>query len=175
MIEVISGVGLLEVRARGLFFALWTAADYDCSQTKARSRYSVGMMKLSEAIRLGAMLRPQAFGVGSDENGDCALGAAVRAASCPIHAARDGDASTREEKPGVAMVSVDFPIEWNLAYFSTCPECAETLPRYSLIPHLNDKHRWTREQIADLVKVWELLDRRHTSQPATQQHALAPA
>ncbi len=173
MIEVISGVGYWKSGSAG-YSSRGGRLRITIVRRPKPNRAMVVAMKLSEAIRLGAMLRPQSFGIGSDEHGDCALGAAVRAAGCPVHAARDGDMSTREERPGVAMVSVDFPIEWNLAYFSTCPECAETLPRYSLIPHLNDKHRWTREQIADQVEIWERQVAAST-EPMPQSHALAPA
>ncbi len=131
------------------------------------------MLKLSEAIRLGAMLRPQTFGVGTDDNGDCALASAIRAAGCPIRPPGEGDASARDERPGVQTISVEFPIEWNLDYLNTCPECSEELSRFRLIPHLNDKHRWTREQIADLVKICESRDRSRASEPIPQSR-LAP-
>ncbi len=129
------------------------------------------MMKLSEAIRLGAMLRPQAFGVGADGNGDCALMSAIRAAGCPGRICSAGDVSARDEEPGVVEVSFDFPSEWSMGYPSPCPECARSLVRFKLIAHLNDEHHWTREQIADLVKI---LEDRH-AEPMPQSHALAPA
>lgn len=36
-------------------------------------------MKLSEAIRLGAMLKPQAFGADIEGDSTCAIGAAIEA------------------------------------------------------------------------------------------------
>lgn len=41
-------------------------------------------MRLSEAIRLGAMMRPQTFGALSDERGTCAMGAAYEAAGLKL-------------------------------------------------------------------------------------------
>jgi hypothetical protein len=85
-------------------------------------------LKLSEAIRLGAMLRPQDFGQYHSPLGTCALGAA--------------------EDAGFDFAVLRIPNMWR-----TCPGCgvqADTV-RY-LIVHMNDRHRWTREQIAAWVE-----------------------
>lgn len=106
-------------------------------------------MKLSEAIRLGSMLHPQVFNamweydVSDDFDpgfmfrkviGTCALGAAVMAG-------------------------------YMTALFTTqrlglpCPYCHYENERWSLdtmITHLNDNHRWTREKIADWVETVEV-------------------
>lgn len=98
-------------------------------------------MRLSEAIRLGAMLKPQHFGSLRSDDGvaTCALGAA-------------------EEASGE---------RWQVWYGqhpaclqdTACPACTY-VPRFDLnqeptIAHLNDTHRWTREQIADWVETIE--------------------
>jgi hypothetical protein len=94
-------------------------------------------MKLSEAIRLGAMLNPQAFGNFTDGVGTCAIGAAHLAVGLPM----------RED--------VDFPREWDvvLEFEGGCPECGltvfDTTDDLNIPAHLNDTHRWTRERIAD--------------------------
>ena len=112
-------------------------------------------MTLSEAIRLGAMLRPQAFGVKFDGVGTCALGAALDASGAL------GMSETVEAKRYR---------EWNLnAWFqeATCPECGRirSLFMEGTIPHLNDKHRWTRERIADWVETIEQQQDQPTAQP----------
>jgi hypothetical protein len=89
-------------------------------------------MKLSEAISLGAMLSPQAFGFLEDAQGRrCALGAAK--------AATGGSTNYTE---------------WKWAYRGVnCPECGEVKP--CVISHLNDCHRWPRQRIAEWVSTVE--------------------
>jgi hypothetical protein len=97
-------------------------------------------MKLSTAIRLGAMLGPQAFGRLDDATtgGTCAYGAALQAAG------------------------LDFYDTWKLTgvFHAMCPACADAQRaadryRFNTLAHLNDTHRWTREQIADWVQTIE--------------------
>ena len=94
-------------------------------------------MKLSEAIRLGAMLHPQHFGdyYDWDEHNKviatCALGAA-------------GQAGYKQH-----------PNEAFLLTFTECPVCAWNECLRAVVAHLNDGHRWTREDIADWVAVQE--------------------
>lgn len=99
-------------------------------------------MKLSEAMRLGAMLKPQTFGWFTDAaGGTCAMGAATDAAG----------GHCLQEWSAVLRVSV-----------ATCPACGVTVRTGrgtyaggALIVHLNDNHRWTRERIADWVETVE--------------------
>ncbi len=112
-------------------------------------------MKLSEAIRLGAMLKPQYFvGVPSTLGGSCALMAA-------------GDAI------GVNYMLVDVLPVWPiLATRSVCPECnACNTVEFIIACCLNDKHRWTRERIADWVAAIEPQDTpaETTAQPAVSE------
>lgn len=103
-------------------------------------------MKLSEAMRLGAMLNPQGFigdsdgtpaGHSASINGErtCALVAAQRAIG------HDGLSWT-----------AGWP--WLTKGPSTCPACGSETEHgpFITIIHLNDFHRWTREQIADWVQ-----------------------
>ena len=101
-------------------------------------------MKLSEAIRLGAMLHPQAFRQVQRYRdlkvvATCAIGAA-KEAGYPIY-------TLWQNLPRCEPHS--------------CPvaDCRYGLRRRlyltSWIAHLNDKHRWTREQIADWVETVE--------------------
>jgi hypothetical protein len=96
-------------------------------------------MKLSEAIRLGAMMKPQAFIVGGD--GTCALQAALDAIGM--------DTSRPSERTDAIWPQA-------LSRMSACPECKARATVAYIIPiHLNDRHRWTRERIADWVATVE--------------------
>jgi hypothetical protein len=96
-------------------------------------------MRLSEAIRLGAMLKPQYFGdFYGPEQTTCALGAAGDAIGTVFIDQED--------------VAAEWP--WTQGDFVRCPgelECGECGNVLNTIPHLNDDHRWTRERIADWV------------------------
>jgi hypothetical protein len=101
-------------------------------------------MKLSEAIRLGALLHPQCFGTLYQIDGPEEDAAIV--ASCALGAA---------EQAGY---------RWWAAYgdrrSQPCPDgCALHSAMAGMIQHLNDKHRWTRERIADWVELQEGLQR----------------
>lgn len=96
-------------------------------------------MRLSEAIRLGAMNSPQAFGTSLNRAGHtCALGAAMDAI---------GVASSNY------MNAVDHFDE--LCTVVTHPVTGERLCLLSVVRVLNDEHRWTRERIADFVEAVE--------------------
>lgn len=94
-------------------------------------------MKLSDAIRKGCEMRPkQAFhslyGTGDE--------------SCVIGAARDGLGMGSDD-------SICKHFERIMKQSNRCPSCAGWSPMYSLITdHLNDRHRWSREAIADWIE-----------------------
>lgn len=133
-------------------------------------------MKLSKAIRVGAMIRPQAFGelerteAVEEKVGwfrrrvhrvkkSCAMGAAIEAEGCGFKPSTSGGIPFRGEPVPVGQGrTLDSPPEWNiLNYYHDCPQC-EFEPESTLIrviTHLNDEHRWTREQIALLVERFE--------------------
>ena len=121
-------------------------------------------MKMSEAIRLGATMKPQHFGGIYDNyekrSASCAMGAAIDAIGCPERDAGPDDVSTTGRGPrrGGETV-VDIPAEWRLftGRLQTCPACSWQHYGIELITHLNDGHRWTREQIADWVELHEAL------------------
>jgi hypothetical protein len=137
-------------------------------------------MRLSEAIRLGAMSKPQGFkslngSVGRpivfslfgethigtiQEPATCALGAAMDAAGC-FHGGEVVTASEDEPrvrgviKAGTQYVMVQPLDEWRqvLSDVALCPVCQRGgLIVQEVIQHINDDHRWTREQIADWVE-----------------------
>jgi len=99
-------------------------------------------MKLSDAIRLGAMLRPQTFGRAFRRGGSCALGAALEASGMDYNARRQRvDLFVAERWPW-ADIEADV----------SCPSChARFMCAGQLVVHLNDAHSWKRERIADWV------------------------
>jgi hypothetical protein len=112
------------------------APNSSCHVNEHAQHSSEGAMKLSEAIRLGAMMRPQAFRTLLTDGGACALGAALLAVGArPEEAVR----SALNRWPWASTVSAD------------CPRCGRSRTVFRVITHLNDRHRWTREQIAKWV------------------------
>jgi hypothetical protein len=100
-------------------------------------------MKLSEAIRLGAMMKPQAFN-GDDTQGSCALAAAAEAC---------GMARNDEGNIPYSALSRTFPV---------LTQCVDSpVPLFAgcdveeLIWRLNDCACWSRERIADWVATIE--------------------
>ncbi len=122
-------------------------------------------MKLSEAIKLGAMLKPQGIGENSihaTSPATCAWGAAIEAAAVPARIARieeiAGQAPARGTNGGATHSTVyAIPREWQRIAGTrvVCPACLMADGVYRIIPHLNDDHRWTREQIADWIATME--------------------
>src|SRR5262245_38820101 len=109
-------------------------------------------MKLSEAMRLGTMLRPQTVVNLLTEQGSCALGAAGEAAGL----FRVGD---EWKEFGYTSLSETWPILYTRS--PGCPVCRQSHGDRTLgetITSLNDIHEWTREMIADWV---ETIERRH--------------
>ncbi len=116
-------------------------------------------MKLSEAIRLGAMLKPQGFGMVSDGTVTCAFGGAIEAAGCPVQKVDSiptGYETSRECSPGAKAIAI-VPEEWIdvLSAERHCHLCQFEGIVHRLIAHLNDHHRMTREEIADRVEAIE--------------------
>lgn len=118
-------------------------------------------MRLSEAIRLGAMLKPQAFGSfftrGSDVTvvGDVLGLRRTADSTCALGGALDAVGAL--EFSALEWVAYGLPSRWPvLRVAATCPECGECCGAQGVwdvvAVHLNNKHRWTREQIADWVE-----------------------
>jgi hypothetical protein len=114
-------------------------------------------MLLSEAIREGAKKRPQNFEwyfsrVGSGVVTSCALGAAF-------------ESWYGEPNDGIAVSDIlyrEFPVLNSI--IARCPTgtpgcklylCGIEVEVYATIGHLNDDHKWSREQIADYVATIE--------------------
>lgn len=101
-------------------------------------------MKLSEAIRLGSMLRPQAVRALIAPWGSCAWGAAFEAIG-----AKNGHEAVR------MAIEKRFPWENLASRLVTCPVLGTPRKLCDVIVELNNRHGWTREQIADWVETFE--------------------
>lgn len=101
-------------------------------------------MKLSEAIRLGAMLRPQAFYTAFDGHGTCAWGSAFEANGYRPICRTDKWCPLWCNNPWKKLFEIS----------RQCPVCADRISS-DAIAHLNDTHKWTRECIADWVETIE--------------------
>ncbi len=110
------------------------------------------MLKLSEAISLGAMLGPQCFGELRHGNATCAFGAAFAAMCRPTE--------------NVACRVWRWLINPQVGPRVSCPSCGQNAWVAYTITHLNDEHRWTREQIADWVATIEPQDQAEASPAA---------
>lgn len=123
-------------------------------------------MKLSEAMRAGAKIRPQAFGGLYKmafrwlrfEKRSCALGAAYEGGDCQFkvepatHAflGRDGKLIAAGETRNFVQI----PDEWTavLTFLAECPQCEMRGSVQDVIPHLNDNHKWRRTEIARWIE-----------------------
>jgi hypothetical protein len=101
---------------------------------------------LSEAMRAGIPLKPQAFGELFINGGSCALGAAM-------------DATLKQ--PNCFDYTFDYferLYHLVMSALSHCPvdDCGcgerDVTSIGFAVTHLNDHHRWTREQIADWLE-----------------------
>jgi hypothetical protein len=115
----------------------------------------VGKIRISEAMRLGAMQTPQAFGTLFEPQttgfwlwkktvtATCAMGAALHAVG-NIYLYQDHW----------------FPV---LMRPAACPACGQRNSTVeNTIMHLNDSHEWSRERIADWVEKIEVRMERQT-------------
>lgn len=123
-------------------------------------------MKLSEAIRLRGMMDRQVFGHYIDEaGGSCALGGAALAIGFERKQLFDYGFEA------CLCVLMGTPKKWLALKWRECPEkCGAPVPYeclFTTIAHLNDDHRWSREQIADWVSTIEQEHERQ--QPAEVQ------
>jgi len=117
-------------------------------------------MKLSEAIRLGAMLQPQQRGEMFGTSGTCALGAAAEAIG-------------RLSDWGRSHSYNEWRLQWPLLTQAVSGPAGVSIddPRLlKKITRLNDGYGWTREQIADWVETIEQAQ----PQPASEVVAVCP-
>jgi hypothetical protein len=118
---------------------------------------SAHAVRLSEAIRLGAMLKPQGFwSLLTADGHTCALGAALDAI-------------------GASPSHFDEFLRWPVLTSSVTHPVTGTwwVSAYGCIADLNDTHRWTREQIAGWVASIE--DSNHAGVSETGEGQRTPA
>lgn len=123
-------------------------------------------MTFAEAIRLGSVLRPQAFGdtFGTKKRWfrkpvqtSCALGAAIEAAG--VQFLPDTGSGTNIPVRGAVSTGMAwmFPPEWNFtSAHELCPVCRVNSTIIGLVEHLNDYHKWSRQDIAEWVEPVEV-------------------
>lgn len=113
-------------------------------------------LRLSEAIKLGSMLRPQAFWENFTAIGSCAIGAGLEAVG------------KRWDYATSIWPWLNAP--------QACPECGVEHERGGwVITHLNDIHHWTRERIADWVATVEPAEVEATVESTVLAEVLCPA
>jgi hypothetical protein len=102
----------------------------DLSEVEKFERAKVGTIKLSEAIRIGASKRPQAFSISfSPHGGSCAIGAAYEGAF---------------GKTGGNYLQCGGELKRAGIWPEGLPLCE--------VYFLNDTHKWSREAIADWLE-----------------------
>lgn len=133
-------------------------------------------MRLSEAIRLGSMLRPKASGWFFRDGASCAQGAALEAMGVTC---ADGDFEANVSmRPYMKRL---WPSLVNVK--ANCPTCGEEFSIISkrfetsrnMLAHLNNAsgHDWTREQIADWVETIERAQEVHDPSCGATEHELS--
>lgn len=112
-------------------------------------------MKLSEAIRLGSMLKPQSDGYFYRNGATCAQGAALDAVGKLSLADPVKDFNVSMEM--YQAMRDTWPWACDAHEGVSCPCCCDRGTVLETIPHLNNSsgHSWTREAIADWVETLE--------------------
>jgi len=113
-------------------------------------------LKLSEAMRLGAMLKPQIFGEVFDGVGTCAMGAAYDAIGALDQLPCIYDILKTDNN--ILPITCAGALQWHRGILrepAICPECGSADHLHYIVTHLNDSHRWSRERIADYIATIE--------------------
>lgn len=116
-------------------------------------------LKLSEAIRLGAMVTPQCTRRFYHDGATCAFGSALHAVG-----------ALNRENPMDSEQNQFIYQRWPLTeQRAACPVCGMVAKMFIVGAFcLNDTHHWTREQIADWVETLEPKDA-PVEQPAADE------
>lgn len=126
-------------------------------------------MKISEAMRKGAKMGPQLFGMfGDGTGGSCGQGAIALGAGLATSETLMPHLTAQARK----LLKEYFP---ELRSISACPACPVHLYVDEGIVHLNDHHKWTRERIAGWIEAqvevptYSLLDMQHYMEGADER------
>jgi hypothetical protein len=121
-------------------------------------------MKLSEAIRLGALLGPQVYGITFGDNySSCAFGAALIAINHKNLFQQGGRYHL------LSWTYIKDVWGWLSTSKVACPSCGQPEVLGSIV-HLNDVHMWSRERIADFVSTIEPQEPTDTTTETTDVH-----
>lgn len=125
------------------------SSEQGANTMKVKTHYA----SMSEAIRAGALLRPQAFGhlfkYAWKEND-------LEIQSCAIGAAAEAVSGRRANSGGTEAYNFLSRLYPYLRDKCACPEaCSESEEVQDIIIHLNDDHLMSRERIADWVEKYE--------------------
>lgn len=103
-------------------------------------------IKLSTAIALGSQHSTQLFGVYRDKDGEAEC--ALETADTFLHPLKRYGAPRKHR--GGRAIAKQFGIKLEVL---RCPACKDACAHgiASLVMHLNDSHKWTREHIADFL------------------------
>jgi hypothetical protein len=115
-------------------------------------------MKLSEAIFLGSMLKPQTRGSWHDDDGTCALAAALDAL---------GQLPKSDRGYHWRVNRIWKWLKWPVKQ-AKCSACGgdKGTNMAELVMHMNDRHGYTREKIATWVKgIEDVLEQQLTIAP----------
>jgi hypothetical protein len=118
------------------------------------------MMKLSEYVRLGAMLRPQVYGALFKNGGSCAMGGVLEASGIRAYNENLGPWGEllRASEKTFPLLSVrrKFPEGAIVPNWVSFEDKNEMATVWNVIACLNNKpNYWTRERIADWVQTIE--------------------
>ena len=122
-------------------------------------------MRLSDAIRRGAKMRPQNIGSFFSEKGSgstCALGAAAE--GCGVLGACLNSSS-------LYPLNNRWPMMYDSHHESPCGCIPTGWMLHNQIAHLNDIHKWSREAIAEWV---ETIENKQEPHPPRAEGDLAP-
>lgn len=125
------------------------------------------MMPLTDAIRLGSMIRPKCSFYFFFNGQSCAQGAALEATGTPYTEFEMMSGKCRDHH--VTMIA-QWP--WTQTRRITCPVCGHEEVVKDVIAHLNNTgigdHDWSREQIADWLETIDP-DKTHVEAPVTTE------
>lgn len=111
-------------------------------------------MKLSDAISLGATMHGQAFGALCDTHYSCVMSQPISTTvrTCALGAAAVAVNWLERVRMNFGLLEQLFPI---LGATGWCPQCGCVHNLVTIISHINDEHRWSRERIAEFVATFE--------------------
>ena len=106
-------------------------------------------MRISEAMRRGAAMRPQCNFILFDGVGSCAIGAAMEGAGIEQNVMVNELCTAYPEWNPILNALVPYPLGREDI---SDPCCLQVAQAKIIVMYLNDEHKWTREDIADWLE-----------------------